>query len=326
MSEFDLIRRLQGLICEQSTPYRSSCVLGIGDDAAVLELPGERELVACTDSVVEGVHFPSGTSPAAVGYKALAVNLSDLAAMGAQPAWFLLALTLPRGDREWLDAFARAMARLAAESGIYLAGGDMTSGPLNVCVTALGLIEKGQALTRAGARPGDLVVISGRPGAAAHALQALQTGVPPHPADQKALDFPLPRLALGRALRGLASACIDLSDGLLADLGHILEASGVGAEIELPDLPCPDSMAALAPAQRWPLQLAGGDDYELCFTLAASSREELGGLEQAAGVELTVIGVVTEQPGLRVRQPDGELYRSEQSGYDHFSGSDGGGC
>jgi len=318
MLEFDLIKRLQGLICDRSAPYGPSCVLGIGDDAAVMELPGERELVACTDSLVEGVHFPFGTSPAAVGHKALAVNLSDLAAMGAEPAWFLLALTLPRGDREWLDGAARAMAQLAAESGIFLAGGDVTSGPLNICVTTLGLIEKGQALRRSGATPGDLVVVSGRPGAAAHALQALQAGIAPHPADQKALDFPLPRLALGRVLRGLATACIDLSDGLLADLGHILVASGVGAEIELRDLPYPESMAALSPTQRWPLQLSGGDDYELCFTIAPASRERLAGLAQAAGVELTVIGAITEGSGLQVRQPDGGLYRPEQAGYEHF--------
>jgi thiamine-monophosphate kinase len=165
------------------------------------------------------------------------------------------------------------MARLASTASIFLAGGDVASGPLNVCITALGLVEKGRALTRSGAAAGDLVVVSGRPGAAAHALAALQSGRVPDPRDLAALEFPQPRLGLGLALRGVATACIDLSDGLLADLGHVLEASGVGAELELRLLPCAESMAALPEAERRRLQLAGGDDYELCFTLPAACGE-----------------------------------------------------
>jgi len=318
MPEFDLIRRLQQRICIPAAPRLSECVLGIGDDAAVFDIPGDRQLVVCTDSLVAGVHFPSSTPAAAVGHKALAVNLSDLAAMGAEPAWFLLSLTLPAADPEWLDAFAEGMARLSSDSGAYLSGGDVTSGPLNICVTALGLVEPGEALTRSGARPGDRVVVSGRPGAAAHALAAIQAGQQPDETDRAALDFPAPRLSLGRALRGKATSCIDLSDGLLADLGHLLEASRVGAELELRRLPCPCSMAEMPDRDRWPLQLGGGDDYELCFTLPAELEAQLPGLEEAGGVPLTVIGSITERPGLKIQEPGGGLYQPGSPGYEHF--------
>jgi thiamine-monophosphate kinase len=272
----------------------------------------------CTDSLVEGVHFPKMTPAAAIGHKALAVNLSDLAAMGAEPAWFFLSLTLPAAHREWLEQFAQGMAQLAKTSAAFLSGGDVSSGPLNICITALGLVETGQAMTRSGARPGDLVVISGRPGAAAHALAMLQAGGMPPDADRAALDLPDPRLRLGRALRGLATACIDISDGLLADLGHILDASAVGAELELRHLPCPPGMAAMPEPDRWSLQLSGGDDYELCFTLPAELRARLPELSLTGGVELTVIGSITARPGLLVRDPDGNPFRPAQSGYEHF--------
>jgi thiamine-monophosphate kinase len=324
MSEFDLIRRLQEVICAPGARYRPQCVLGIGDDGAVLELPPpephlpQQQLVVCTDTLVEGVHFPVGTGPGAIGHKVLAVNLSDLAAMGAEPAWFLLALTLPSAAPAWLEPFAQGMARLASAASIYPAGGDVAAGPLNVCITALGLVDKGRALTRSGAAAGDLVVVSGRPGAAAHALAALQSGRVPDERDLAALEFPQPRLALGLALRGLATACIDLSDGLLADLGHVLEASGVGAELELRHLPCAESMASLPETGRWRLQLAGGDDYELCFTLPAALAGELEGLRRRGDIELTVIGRITAEPGLVLRAPDGSPYRAERAGYEHF--------
>lgn len=318
MSEFDLIRRLQETICVPEATYRPQCALGIGDDAAVLDIPPGRQLVVCTDTLVEGVHFPAATGAAAVGHKALAVNLSDLAAMGAEPAWFLLALTLPEADPEWLEPFARGMAQLASEASIYLAGGDVASGPLNICITALGLVERGRALTRSGAAPGDLVVVSGHPGAAARALETLQAGGIPDDRDLAALEFPQPRLQLGRALTGLATACIDLSDGLLADLGHVLEASGRGAELELHRLPLCESMASVPDRQRWQWQLSGGDDYELCFTLPARLAGRLDALRSETGVELTVLGTVTGEPGLRIRAPDGSSYRPERSGYEHF--------
>jgi transcription antitermination factor NusB len=189
---------------------REKSTLGIGDDGAVLELPPQQpplQLVACTDTLVEGVHFPLGTAPAAIGHKALAVNLSDLAAMGAEPAWFLLALTLPAAAPAWLEPFAQGMARLASTASIFLAGGDVASGPLNVCITALGLVEKGRALTRSGAAAGDLVVVSGRPGAAAHALATLQSGRVPDPRDLAALEFPQPRLGLAVCARATGHRC-----------------------------------------------------------------------------------------------------------------------
>ena len=324
MPEFDLIERLQARICAPAAAHRRHCILGIGDDAAVLEPPADRQLVVCTDTLVEGVHFPIETAPESVGHKALAVNLSDLAAMGAEPAWFFLALTLPAADSEWLDRFAAGMARLASETGIYLAGGDLASGPLNICVTAVGLVEPGRALQRSGAAPGDRVVVSGRPGAAAHALAILRSGAEPDEQDQAALDFPSPRLELGRELQGLATSCIDLSDGLLADLGHVLDASNVGAELALDNLPCPDSLVAMMERERWPLQLSGGDDYELCFTVPADSRERLDALAQDGTCELTVIGIITAERSLKLREPGGGIYRPGRPGYEHFSDDDAG--
>lgn len=319
MREFDLIRRLQEIICTPDAPYAPDCVLGIGDDAALLKPPAGRHVVACTDSLVEGVHFHRGASPASIGHKALAVNLSDLAAMGAEPAWFLMSLSLPHSNPDWLDGFARGVADLARESGALLAGGDVTSGPLNVCITALGLVEPRRALLRSGARPGDRIVVSGTPGAAAHALQAIESGEVPDPRDLSALEFPRPRLRLGRHLRGLATACIDISDGLLADLGHILESSGAGAELDVAGLPCPPSMASLPERRRWPLQLTGGDDYELCFTIPARAEGRLEDLARSSATAVTIIGSVTDTGNLVVREPGGGIYQAPRAGYEHFA-------
>jgi len=324
MSEFDLIRRLQELICVEPGAGVAGCVVGIGDDGAVLDLPEGQSLVVCTDTLVEGVHFPDTALPGSTGHKSLAVNLSDLAAMGARPAWFFMALTLPKQDAVWLDAFAAGMADLAATARVMLSGGDVTSGPLSITITALGLIERGRALVRSGAAPGDLVVVSGRPGSAAHALEQLRRSETPADEDLSALEYPVPRLALGRSLRGLASACIDISDGLAADLGHILELSGVGAAIDLRRLPCPDSLAAFSGKDRWPLQLAGGDDYELCFTLPPRMEPELKELARSGVAELTVIGEITRDNGLLFETGDGKTYQPKRPGYRHFDESGGG--
>jgi len=322
MPEFDLIRRLEATIAGPLAGRVPGCVVGIGDDGAVLEVPGERQLVVCTDTLVAGVHFPAGTDPRAIGHKALAVNLSDLAAMGADPTWFFLALTLPGEEPGWLDAFAQGMAALAVESGILLAGGDTTSGPLSLTVTVLGLVEPGAALLRSGAREGDLVVVSGVPGRAARALEAIGQGAEPRPDDRAALDFPRPRLELGRALRGLATACIDVSDGLLADLGHIAEESGVGAELWLERLPAGADFDGLDDAHRWALQLGGGDDYELCFTVAPGSEAWLAAA--AAGVPLTVIGRIVAGRGVAAFRPDGSRHVPARAGYQHFAGDGAG--
>lgn len=318
MPEFELIRRLQ----EFMQAPAGACALGIGDDAAILDVPADRQLVVCTDTLVGGVHFPADTPPRAVGYKSLAVNLSDLAAMGAEPAWFFLALALPDGDPAWIDEFARGMAGLAGEAGIVLAGGDTTSGSLCITVTAVGLVEKGRALTRSGARPGDRVVVSGEPGRAANALRRLKAGERPDESDLTALEYPAPRLALGRALLGQATSCIDISDGLAADLGHILEQSGVGARIDLARLPCAETLAGLPEEERWALQLAGGDDYELCFTLSPGDPVSLAALSARCGLELTQIGKITSEASLVLERPDGRRYETASTGYEHFAGAD----
>jgi thiamine-monophosphate kinase len=318
MAEFDLIRRLRETICIQPGADVAGCIVGIGDDGAILDVPAGNSLVVCTDTLVEGVHFPASTRPSAIGHKALAVNLSDLAAMGAKPAWFFLALTLPSENRKWLDSFSRGMARLADQAQIMLAGGDVTSGPLSITVTALGLLEGKRSLLRSGATDGDLVVVSGRPGAAAHALKVMALGEVAADEDLAALEYPTPRLTLGQSLLGLASACIDISDGLAADLGHILEQSGVGADIQLENLPCPDSLRNFSEKERWSLQISGGDDYELCFTLPQALASKLPGLSLRCGIELTVIGTINQHKGLEFNTREGTQYKPETRGFQHF--------
>ena len=318
MSEFQLIRRLQEIISLPDHEHRPECVIGIGDDAAVLEVPAGQQLVVCTDILVSGIHFPPDTSPRAIGHKSLAVNLSDLAAMGAVPAWFFMALSMPGHDQDWLEEFAQGMADLARQARISLAGGDVSGGGLSICITALGLVGNNQALTRAGAQTGDLVLVSGPLGAAANALKVLKSGGKPSADELAALEYPQPRLDLGLALIGIATSCIDLSDGLLADLGHILEQSGGGAELELASLPCPPGLEDLPAETRWPLQLAGGDDYELCFTARPSSLDQLDSIAAACGIEITVIGNITGDPGIKLRRPGGGLYEPVHAGYEHF--------
>lgn len=312
MDEFDVI----DLIAD-TFGARRGALEGVGDDGAVLNIPRGRQLVITTDTLVEEVHFAAGTDPGDVGYKALAVNLSDLAAMGAEPAWFFLSLTLPSMDADWVRDFARGMNELAGRAGIRLTGGDLTSGPLNVNVTACGLVPSGQALTRSGAREGDVIGISGPTGLAGRALLEWGRGRVPAPACAAALKRPEPRLAFGVALRGRAHSCIDVSDGLLADLGHIADASGVGAKIELERLPVPAELSDLAESDRWDLQLGGGDDYELCFTAAPDSWGAICEQGKTAGVEPICIGQITAGQGCTCVRPDGREYRPGRAGYVH---------
>jgi len=319
LDEFALIDRLQGIInASAAQPVPPGCVF-IGDDAAVLPMDKDRQLVVTTDTLVSGVHFPAGTAPEEIGYKALAVNLSDLAAMGAQPAWFFLALTLPEANTAWLDPFAAGMGELARDSGAILAGGDTTSGPLSITITALGRVERGKALLRSTARAGDLVVISGTPGLAAFGLDQVLHANSVDEAALRALNRPVPRLALGRCLGGKATACIDVSDGLAADLGHIAGASCLGAEIMLGQLPCAPSMQQLKSERRWELQLGGGDDFELCFTLPPELEPELPFLAAAGEVSLTVVGSMTSSEGLVFSRPDGRRFVPRRTGFMHFS-------
>lgn len=319
IGEFDLIAQyFTGL-----TPGRDDIRLGIGDDAALVSVPPGHDLVIATDTLVAGVHLPLDTDPAAIGHKALAVNLSDLAAMGADPAWALLALTLPEADEAWLAAFAEGFGRLARESGIALIGGDTTRGPLTVTVTVHGRVPEGQALTRSGAGPGDAIYVSGGLGAAAAALALRDAAADPDAfqACRSRLDYPEPRLALGRALRGLANAAIDISDGLLADLGHLCRASGVGAEIDVDAVPRHSALTQLvtdddAAWYDWPL--AGGDDYELCFTVPDAALSRIAALAESTGVALTRIGAVTPGEDLVCRHADGSAFRPGAGGYQHF--------
>lgn len=322
LSEFDIIRRY----FSAAGARRADVIVGIGDDAAVVEVAADRQLVLAMDTLVSGVHFPEETRAEDIGYKALAVNLSDLAAMGAEPAWATLALTAPRNDPAWLAAFAAGFSELARAAGVQLIGGDTTRGPLTVTVQVHGYVPRGTAILRSGARPGDVIYVTGTLGDAALALRRWREGLVVASAAERALaarlNRPLPRLQEGRALRGIAHAMIDVSDGLAADLGHILAASGAGATIELDALPLSAAFQQLAaaPAGRAAeLALAGGDDYELCFTVPpARSAEAERRLAAFGGCR--VIGVVEAAPGLRVRRADGSQLTLERGGYDHFAG------
>ncbi|MBA4286330.1 MAG: thiamine-phosphate kinase [Xanthomonadaceae bacterium] len=327
MDEFALIRRhFTGLTAAGATGVR----LGIGDDAAILVPPSGQELLMTSDTLVAGRHFPLQTAAADLGWKSLAVNLSDLAAMGAQPLWFLLALTLPASDDDrWLAGFAYGLGLLARDNGIALVGGDTTQGPLSITITAVGSAPAGMALRRDGAQAGDVVCVTGTLGDAALGLRRLapladnacaQTA---HDlAELRArLDRPTPRLAAGLALRGLASAAIDLSDGLAGDLGHVLAASRVGARIDTDALPMSAAFARQAePAERLALQAAGGDDYELCVCVPAARLQAAQAAVAAAGSRLTVIGELSAEPGLRW-QRHGQTIDGPQHGYRHFEGA-----
>ncbi len=313
--EFDLIARIRA-----RAPRRADVVLGIGDDAAVLAVPHGRQLVVCTDTLNTGVHFPEDTAAEDIGWKALAVNLSDLAAMGAVPAWCTLSLSLPRDDAGLADALVDGLLALAAEHGVGLVGGDTTRGPLSVCVTALGHVAPGGALRRDAARPGDSIWVSGTLGDAAAALALRSRGETMPAALRGRLDRPSPRLALGQALIGLAHACIDVSDGLLADLGHVLDASGVGAEIDVDALPASAALhAAVADVDaRRALQSSGGDDYELCFTAPAAREALVRAAAAAAGVAVTRIGGIVAGRDSVCRTGVGEVWHPPRRGYAHF--------
>ena len=299
---------------------REDVVLGIGDDAAILAVPAGRQLVVAMDTLNAGVHFPEDTGAADIGWKALAVNLSDLAAMGARPAWCTLSLSLPDPDAGWVGGFLDGFLALAALHGVALVGGDTTRGPLSVCVTAHGLVEPGRVLRRDAARVGDDVWVTGTPGDAAGALAQWQVGGGRDAALRARLDRPTPRVAAGLALAGLARAAIDVSDGLLADLGHVCAASGVGAKIELEALPVsPMLAAAFDPATRRILQCTGGDDYELCFTLPRGLRDEVAAMAEAAGVEMARIGRVVPGDAVVALERDGRRWEPPRGGFDHFA-------
>jgi thiamine-monophosphate kinase len=319
-SEFELIDLLRSRLgCD-----RADVRVGIGDDGAVLAVPAGHELVVSTDTLIAGVHFPLTTSAEDIGWKALAVNLSDLAAMGATPAWVLLALTMPSPDRAFVERFADGFGALAAQHRIALVGGDTTRGPLSIGLTAAGIVPAGRALLRSGARPGDAVFVTGTLGDAAAALRrigaAARRETDADIALRERLDRPTPRIAAGLVLRDAASACIDVSDGLVADLGHISEQGGIGIEIAASALPASPALLAVCNArERTMLQATGGDDYELAFTLAAERERTILHDLAASGCGATRIGRVVEGRGVRLLDDDGREIVLERRGWEHFA-------
>lgn len=319
LSEFELIREY----FSQCLAQRSDVELGIGDDAALVNLPSGHSLAMSLDTLVAGVHFPLQTTAEDIGYKALAVNLSDMAAMGAEPNWLLLGLTLPEVDEVWLQGFCRGLAALATPHQVSLIGGDTTHGPLTISVQVNGIVPHGQALKRSGAQSGDLVFVTGSLGDAGLGLRLVLDGkdLGLSQAQQdyfvSRLNRPTPRVKAGLALRGLATAAIDISDGLLADLGHLLTASGVGADIYIEKLPVIAALKGLS-EHWWQLPLTAGDDYELCFTAPASLHDEIISRLLVLGCSCVCIGQIGDQKGLRVFDQNKPIDCRELKGYLHF--------
>lgn len=323
MGEFTLIDEIR----RRCALPRSDVVLGIGDDAALLAPPPGQLLAVSTDTLVAGVHFPAGTAAFDIGWKALAVNLSDLAAMGAEPAWATLALTLPNADAHWLGEFCDGFAALAQAHALALVGGDTTRGPLSISVTVHGFVPPTQALRRDGARVGDRVYVSGHPGEAGAGLTShLAAALLRAPAQEDLdhllarLNRPTPRVALGLALRGIATAAIDVSDGLRQDLGHIAARSGVAAVVRAAALPLSPPLSRVADErQRLHWQLAGGDDYELCFTAPAAAADAVAALAAQLQLPLSEIGEISAGAGVRVLDADGAEVELARGGWEHFA-------
>ncbi|MDR2877861.1 MAG: thiamine-phosphate kinase [Chromatiales bacterium] len=316
---------------------RGDVLLGVGDDAAMLRVPPGQELLVSIDTLVAGVHFFPDVDPRTLGYRALAVNLSDLAAMGAEPAWATLALTLPAIDTSWLARFCEGFYTLARDYNVALVGGNTTRGPLSITVQIHGFARADLVFRRAAAKVGDLIYVTGALGDAGLALHLMQSGIAEcseaHRAYLRArLDCPTPRVREALGLRALVHAAIDLSDGLYADLGHMLAASGVGATIQLAELPQSEafqaciqapsvaSMLKVEDALPWAeLMLSAGDDYELCFTVAPGRAAAVEAVLKEFYCRYARIGVIDAEPGFRCVHEDGALYHPHRSGYDHFS-------
>ncbi|HEX2493588.1 MAG TPA: thiamine-phosphate kinase [Steroidobacter sp.] len=319
LGEFDIIARYFTRPCR-----RADILLGVGDDAAVLDQPADRNLVIAMDTLVEGVHFPESASAADVGYRAIAVNLSDLAAMGAQPRWMTLSLSLPRADERWLAGFAAGLFELADRYEVALVGGDTVRGPLVITVQIGGWVERDVWLMRSGARAGDLLFVSGVPGEAAAGLATIQRHMDGGEAGahlRRRFWRPQPRVELGRTLRTIAGAAMDVSDGLLSDCEKLCAASGCGALIDLNALPASQSMRALFDENAcMGFQLAGGDDYELLFTLAPERVAELRVVQ--GPLNATQIGVITAGGAVRCERGGRIVSVADCGGYDHFAAKD----
>jgi thiamine-monophosphate kinase len=320
LGEFELIRRY---FARARGVAAAGVELGIGDDAAVLRVPPGEELVAAIDTIVEGRHFPPQSDPRSIGHRALAVNLSDMAAMGARPRWALLALTIPAAEEQWLEAFAGGLFALAAEYEVALVGGDTTAGPLTISVQILGTVPQGSALRRSGAKDGDLLVVTGSLGDAAAGLDVLQR----RQAGQRSaferelvqrFEYPTPRVQLGLAARGIASAAMDLSDGLAGDLPKLAEASGLCAQVVIEQLPLSAALRASAPADKArDFALCGGDDYELLMTVPRQQYQQLASAAAGLGVPLTRIGEMRRGGGVNWSM-NGADFELAAGGFDHF--------
>lgn len=317
MNEFELIRTFFA----RQAVARPDVAAGIGDDAALLRPSAGQQLAVTSDLLVSGVHFLPDADPFSLGHKALAVNLSDLAAMGAEPAWFLLNLTLPKADARWLEPFCRGMFQLAREHTVQLVGGDTARGPLAIAIEAHGFVPEGKALRRSGAKVGDRIYVTGTLGDAAMALHHRLGGIRLAPSEMTSLcerlDRPVPRVREGIMLRDVATSAIDISDGLVADLGHILELSHVGAQIEIGKIPISPECRRYVHKSGWDTVLASGDDYELCFTVPEKNIAALEKLKPACGFHW--IGMIQAEPGLRIMDEAGKLYEPRRSGHDHFN-------
>jgi len=309
MNEFELIQSYFNW--EITDP---SIELGVGDDAALFTLNPGHQLVTSTDTLVEGVHFFKDDSPRDIAYKSLAVNLSDMAAMGATAKCYTLSLTIPELDKEWLKDFSSSLKESSKLFNVHLIGGDTTKGPLNISISMMGSIEINSPIKRSGANEGDDIYVSGELGSAALCLKKIKKGEIPLESDLNALNRPIPRLELGSALKNLASSCIDVSDGLEQDLSHILKSSGVGAIIDTQELPLSDSvMHYVKDTNDWSLPLCGGDDYELCFTAGKSKRDKISAISESGGIRVTRIGEINSHKKLEVVG-----YTGLKTSYQHF--------
>ncbi len=321
MNESELIERF----FRHAGAPRADVLLGIGDDAAIVTVPAGQELVLTTDSLVEGAHFLPGSPARSLGHRSLAINLSDLAAMGALPCWALLSLTLPAADAGWLEDFVAGFAALAREHQVALVGGNLTRGPLSITVQLAGLVPAGTALRRGGARVGDLLCVSGTLGDARGGLELqlgrLAAAAEPAAALLARFEYPTARVALGSELRAVASACIDISDGLLTDAGRLLTASKVGAQLRVGQLPLSAALRQVLGEGAWQHALQGGEDYELCFTVPPARTGQLAQLSQRLGVPLTACGVVRAETGLELLGAAGVMQFSAAP-FDHFQPRD----
>ncbi len=316
MDEFALIQNYFA----SRTLSRSDVIVGSGDDCAIVTVPSSQQLAISIDTLISGVHFPINTAPYDIGYKSLAVNLSDLAAMGAEPAWVTMSLSLVEANTDWLENFAQGFFKLAQQFNTQLIGGDITRGPvLNITIQVHGFVPPNKAILRTGAKVGDVIYVTGSLGDAGLALQCIKQNKEIPEQLLNRLNKPQPRINEGIALREIVHSAIDISDGLIADLGHILEKSVVGATIDTSKIPLSHYLQEMTDFNHAiKLALTAGDDYELCFTVAKENEKKLNQLMNKIGCEIHKIGVIEQQCGLRILNKDGSVYKLNETGYKHF--------